>query len=137
MAGIPPNHGIMQRWQGKVLGALVWAKNLFVSKSITLQPQFLTAAGLTIGTATAVSSSGGALFIMATTTVSTHGVKLPAAVTGLTYIGQNSGTLNGLVYATGAKIEAASTGTGFVLAAAKGAVFTASSKTQWHVVKGA
>lgn len=137
-AGIPPNHGIPQRWQGKVLGGLVWAKSLFVSRSVTLQPQFLVSAGTSQGTATAVVTTAGMLFIVAATAVSTKGVRLPGVVTGLMFWGQNVGTKNGNVYpATGDIVEAASTNAAFVLAAAKGALFVGVDTTHWHVVKGA
>lgn len=98
----------------------------------------VTAAGATQGNATALSNFKN--LITVSTTASTHGVKLPTAVTGLSIMIGNTGTFGVKVYPpTGGQVAAASTNAAdtTVLAINKVNVYHAVNATKWIVFRGA
>lgn len=101
-------------------------------------PQILTAAGATQGNATLITSSNAIITVAAT--ASTHGVKLPVAVTGMVVDVGNLGAFGSKVYPnTNGKIGAASTNAAdsTVLAINKCNTYRAVNTTQWVVQRGA
>lgn len=101
-------------------------------------PQTAVAAGLTVGTATLITS---AVVFVVTTTLSTKGVKLPVVTTallGVPFYVLSTQTLNNKVYPnTNAKIGTAATNAAKVLSGLKGDIFIAKSLTQWWTLVGA
>jgi hypothetical protein len=99
--------------------------------------QTLTAAGSTQGGATAITSSK--VIVTVATTVSTKGVRLPVAATGLEVEVGNAATLGFKVYpATNGKIGAASTNAAdTTLAVNKVNRYVAVNTTLWIVQRGA
>ena len=99
-------------------------------------PQFLTAAGATQGNATAITSS--LAIVNVATTVSTHGVKLPTAATGLEVTVCAAGSFGVKVYpSTNNRIGAANTNVAdTTLAINKSNCYIAVSATKWVVQRG-
>ncbi len=105
--------------------------------TLSITPQILAAAGSTQGGATAITSQKAV--VTAATTVSTKGVRLPAAATGLEVEVANAATFGFKVYpATGGKIGAASTNAAdTTLAINKANRYIAVNTTFWVVQRGA
>jgi hypothetical protein len=106
--------------------------------TLKMTPQLVTAAGASQGTATAITSS--LAIITVATSVSTHGVKLPVAATGLMVWLVNAATTFGVkpYPATGGKIGAASTNAAdTTLAINKANLYIARNTTYWAVQRGA
>jgi hypothetical protein len=105
--------------------------------STVIAPQIVTAAGATQGNATVITGSKAVITVA--TTASTHGVKLPVAVTGLEVEVANAATFGVKVYpATGDKIGAASTNAAdTVLAINKTNRYIGVNTTLWVVQRGA
>jgi hypothetical protein len=108
-----------------------------ISGYLTLVPQTLTAVGSTQGGAAAITSTMA--IVTVATTVSTKGVRLPAASTGLEVWVANAATFGCKVYpAAGGKIGAASTNVAdTTLAINKANQYIAVNKTLWVVQRGA
>lgn len=102
-----------------------------------IAPQLLTAAGATQGNAALIVGSKAVITIA--TTASTHGVRLPVAVTGLEVEVANAGAFGVKVYpSTNGKIGAASTNVAdTVLAVNKTNRYVAVNTTLWVVQRGA
>lgn len=101
-------------------------------------PQLVTAAGASQGNATAITSLNA--IITVATTVSTHGVRLPAASTGIEVEIANAGAFGVKVYpATGCKIGSAVTNAAdtTTLAINKVNRYKAVNTTLWVVQRGA
>lgn len=98
----------------------------------------ITAAGTTqLGAALLTAFKN---IITVSTTASTHGVRLPVAVTGLSVVVGNSGTFGVKVWpATGNQIQAVATNgaDGTVLAINKVNTYFAVNSTKWIVYRGA
>lgn len=105
-------------------------------------PQVIAAAGATQGNATAITNTSGAkalkVIVNVATTVSTHGVKLPAVSTGLTVLVASAGSFGVKVYpSTGQKIAAASTNAAdTTIAINKANTYIGVSTTKWVVQRG-
>ena len=108
-----------------------------VGSTTVIAPQIITAAGATQGNAAVITGSKAVITVA--TTASTHGVKLPVAVTGLEVEVANAATFGVKVYpATGDKIGAASTNAAdTVLAVNKTNRYIAVNTTLWVVQRGA
>jgi len=117
--------------------APAFVSNLTLSGTATLVPQIITAAGSTQGSAVPITKT--LAIVTVATTVSTKGVQLPAASTGLQVIVGNAATFGVKVYpATGGKIGAASTNVAdTTLAINKANQYIAVNKTFWVVQRGA
>lgn len=97
--------------------------------------QTVTAAGATQGNATAITGSKAIITVAAT--ASTHGVRLPTAVTGLEVLIANNGAFGAKVYpATNAKLGASATNAAIVLAVKKANRYIALNTTQWILQVG-
>lgn len=107
-----------------------------ISGTFKEMPQFLTAAGATQGNATPITSALAVVNVA--TTVSTHGVKLPVASTGLEVTVCAAGSFGVKVYPfAGAKIGAANTNVAdTTLAVNKSNTYIAVSGTKWVVQRG-
>jgi hypothetical protein len=123
-------HGIMQRWQGKIVGAFVGVRD-----TLYLLPQTVTATGS--------NSQSGSLAIKRVVTVittvsaSTRGVLLPSPLDqtsgGDTRIVCNTTATGVKVYPnSGGTINGGSTNAAITLAAGKSAIFVAYSGTAWR-----
>lgn len=125
------------------------ADNLLVSGSMTTSGGSTTtgattraisvvaAAGATLGTATAIPATANTVY--ATVTLSSEGVKLPAAATGLTVyvLAQSDKGVKVYAAAAGQKIGTATTATtAFAVAKTTICGFFAISATNWLVLKG-
>lgn len=117
-------------------GASGATQNLAFNGTETITPQFVTAAGATQGTATAITKAFA--IVNVATTNSNHGVKLPTAATGLFVRIANSASHGNKVYpAVGAQISSASTNVAIALTKNKQTLFTAVSATKWVAQAGA
>ncbi len=127
--------GVMQRWQGKVLGVFVGIKGTF-----SLLPSVVTALGS--------NSQANSLLIKRPVTivtvasVSTRGVRLPLPFDtvngGDTRIVLNATAGSVLVYPnSGAAIGSGSANQATTMVAGKAYMFIAQSGTQWRYLKGA
>ena len=105
--------------------------------TLKITPQIVTAAGLTQGNATAITSQLAIVTLAAT--ASLHGVKLPSASTGLEVMVGNSATHSCKVWpSTGDKIGAASSNSAdsTLLAPNKANRYVAVNTTLWIVQRG-
>lgn len=128
-------HGIMQRWQGKVLGVFVGVK-----ERLYLLPAVVTATGSNSQANSLLIKRP--LTIVTVASVSTRGVVLPAALDtangGDTRIVVNATAGNIKVYPnSGAAIGSSGANTAVILAAGKSEVFFAQSGTQWRTLLSA
>lgn len=94
----------------------------------------VAAAGTTITDAAALPSK---IWVRASAAASTAGVKFTTVATNLIRIVKAKATVGVKVYATGAKIDAAATGTALVIASNKAVLFWCASPTQVYTFKGA
>lgn len=102
----------------------------------TTAPQIITAAGTTQLGATAIT--GKKAFVTVAATASTHGVRLPAGVTGTEILITNTGSFNVKVYpSSNGKIGAAATNAADspLLAVNNANRYTAINKTLWVVTR--
>jgi len=131
--------GFVQRWKGKVAGALGFIGNLTVQNSLTLSPQIVAAAGTNSQTnSTVLSATGGAAVIVTTVSASSRGVRLPTAVAGLRYeLFNQGGHIVQVFPATADKIGTASTNASVNVTNNKGAIFLAKDATNWALIVGA
>jgi hypothetical protein len=99
-------------------------------------PQLMTAAGATQGTATLITNKTA--IVTVATTVSTKGVKLPAASTGALYLVACAASFGVKVYPfAGGKIGAAATNVAdTTLAKNKANLYIGVNKTLWVVQRG-
>ncbi len=119
-------------------GAAGATSNIYQNGTFTMAPQIVSAAGASQGTATAITKA--LAIVTVATTASTHGVKLPTAVTGLMVYVANAATTFGVkIYpATNGKIGAAATNVAdTVLAKNKANLYIARNTTFWVVQRGA
>lgn len=128
-------HGVMQRWQGKVLGVFVGVK-----ERLYLMPAVVTATGSN-------SQSGSFLVkrpvtVVTVASVSTRGVVFPAPLDtangGDTRIVVNATAGNIKVYPnSGAQINSGGANAAVTLASGKSEIFFAQSGTQWRTLLSA
>jgi hypothetical protein len=127
LAGVAPgSYAPATHPSGASLGAL-----------LMLGQQLVAAAGTTQGSATAISASGGPV-IMATTTTSTEGLKLPANITNEVWVVFIPGSHGVKVYPpTNSRIDALSTNAALTIAAGKAVLFYSRDSTRFVTLKGA
>ncbi len=114
------------------------ASNLTFNGLVTGTPQILTTAGVSQATATAITKS--VAIITVNTSVSTRGVRLPAATTGkMVWVANAATTFGAKVWpGTNGKIGAAATNIAdTVLAKNKANLYIAQNTTFWVVQRGA
>lgn len=121
-------------------GSLTTTGATVINGSVVEKPQLLTAAGTTQLGAAAILATVALAIVTVAATASTHGVRLPTAVTGKVVQVANAGAFGVKVYpSTNGKIGAASTNANdtTVLAVNKANTYTALNKTFWVVNRGA
>ena len=98
-------------------------------------PQVVAATGITVGAAAAITSS---LVFVTTTTLSTRGVKLPAATAGMYVTVVVPQTLSVVVYPnTTAHIGTGAANAGLKVTGLKSTIFYAKDATHWWTTVGA
>ncbi len=101
----------------------------------TVGYQSVTAAGATQGNATLITGTKAIITVSAT--ASTHGVKLPVAVTGMEVTIANAGAFGAKIYPnTNGKLGASSTNSAIVLAINKINKYVALNTTRWVLQVG-
>ncbi len=130
--------GVCNNLTGNGTAQSTTASNLTINGSLTDTPQILTTAGVSQATATAITKSMA--IITVNTSVSTRGVRLPAATTGkMVWVANAATTFGAKVWpGTNGKIGAAATNIAdTVLAKNKANLYIAQNTTFWVVQRGA
>lgn len=135
-----PGGSFRGSWRSQPLDTVIDVINGLTGNATPTQytPQFLTAAGTSQGTAAQITTA--LAIITVATTVSTRGVKLPAAATGLVITVGNGATFGSKVYPfLGDKIGAAATNAAdsTTLAINKANRYIAVNSVNWIVERGA
>lgn len=111
------------------------AKLQTILDTLTITPQLIAAAGASQGDATAITSQK---VLVVTVTVSTEGIRLPAAATGIQVLVANGAGKGVKIYpATGDKIGAAATNAAdTLLVTNKANLYQAVNTLLWVVLRG-
>lgn len=111
------------------------AKLQTIFDNVSPSPQLIAAAGASQGNATAITTRS---VLVVTVTVSTEGIRLPAAVTNLQILVANGAGKGVNIYpAAGDKIGAAATNAAdTILATNKANIYKAINTTLWVVLRG-